>query len=82
MQATRGEEYSSYSFLTLALDGVSGQCHAPIALYPRGRDPGTHWIGGCVGLRAVLDTGLEENSFASARDRNLVVQYVARHYTD
>jgi hypothetical protein len=29
--------YSSYSFLTLALDGVSGQCHAPAALY-RGKD--------------------------------------------
>jgi hypothetical protein len=31
--------YSSYSFLTSALDGVSGQHHAPAALYPRGKDP-------------------------------------------
>jgi hypothetical protein len=31
----RWERYSSYSFLTSALDGVSGQCHAPAALYPR-----------------------------------------------
>jgi hypothetical protein len=30
---------SSYSFTTSALDGVSGQRHAPAALYPRGRDP-------------------------------------------
>jgi hypothetical protein len=27
--------YSSYSFLTSALDGVSGQRHGPAALYPR-----------------------------------------------
>jgi hypothetical protein len=40
MQATRGEKgYSSYSFLISALDGVSGQHHAPAALYPRGKDP-------------------------------------------
>jgi hypothetical protein len=31
--------YSSYSYLTSALDGVSGQRHAPAALYPRGKDP-------------------------------------------
>jgi hypothetical protein len=31
--------YSFYSFLTSALDGVSGQHHAPAALYPRGKDP-------------------------------------------
>jgi hypothetical protein len=31
--------YSSYSFTTSALDGVSGQRHAPAALYPWGKDP-------------------------------------------
>jgi hypothetical protein len=46
---TWGErKYSSYSFTTSALDGMSGQRHAPAALYPRGKDPGTHWIGGWV----------------------------------
>jgi hypothetical protein len=30
--------YSS-SFTTSELDGVSDQCHAPAALYPRGKDP-------------------------------------------
>jgi hypothetical protein len=34
-----GGEYSFYSFLTSALDGVSGQRHAPAALYPREKDP-------------------------------------------
>jgi hypothetical protein len=35
---------------------VSGQHHAPAALYPRGKDPGTHCTGGWVGPRAGLDT--------------------------
>jgi hypothetical protein len=35
-----GEEvYSSYSFTTSAVDGVSGQHHAPAALYPPGKGP-------------------------------------------
>jgi hypothetical protein len=36
--------------------GVSGQRHASAALYPRGKDPGTHYTGGWVGPRAGLDT--------------------------
>jgi hypothetical protein len=54
---TWGERrYSSYSFLTSALDGGDGQRHAPAALYPGERTPGTHWTGGWVGPRAGLDT--------------------------
>jgi hypothetical protein len=34
---------------------VSGQRHALATLYPRGKDPGTHWTGGWVGPRAGLD---------------------------
>jgi hypothetical protein len=34
--------------------GVSGQQHAPAALYPRER-PGTHFTGGLVDPRAGLD---------------------------
>jgi hypothetical protein len=48
--------YSSYSFLTSALDGVSGQRHAPAAFYPGERTPGTHCTGYWVGPRAGLDT--------------------------
>jgi hypothetical protein len=33
-----GRKYSSYSFMTSALDGVSGQRHAPATLYPRVKD--------------------------------------------
>jgi hypothetical protein len=36
--------------------GVSDQRRAPVALYPRERSTGIHWIGGWVGLRAGLHT--------------------------
>ena len=42
--------------MTVALEGVSGQQHAPAALYPRER-PGTNFTGGWVGPRAGLDGG-------------------------
>jgi len=40
--------------MTVALEGVSGQQHAPATLYPWAR-PGTHFTGGWVGPRAGLD---------------------------
>jgi hypothetical protein len=33
------KRYSSYSFTTSVLDGVSVQRHAEAALYPQGKDP-------------------------------------------
>jgi hypothetical protein len=36
--------------------GVSGQRHAPAAIYPLGKYPCTHSTGGWVGPRAGLDT--------------------------
>jgi len=50
--------------------GVSGQRHAPAALYPRERTPGTHWIGGWVGLRAGLDTEAREKILCLFRESN------------
>jgi hypothetical protein len=47
--------YSSYSFTTSALHGVSGQLHASAALYHRERTPGTLWTGGWVDPRAGQD---------------------------
>jgi hypothetical protein len=76
-----GRGYSS-SFFTSALDGVSGQHHAPAALYPRGKDPGTHCIGGWVGSRAVWTLDLEEKSSGPVGDRTPIVQPIVRHYTD
>jgi hypothetical protein len=76
--------YSSYSFSTSALDGVSGQRHAPVALYLRGKNPGTHWTGGWVGPRAGLDTEATGKILCLRRESNPdrpVFQPVVRHYT-
>jgi hypothetical protein len=64
------EESSSYSFLTSALDGVSGQRHAPAALYPRGMDPGTHCTDGWVGPRAGLDAETRRKILCLCRGSN------------
>jgi hypothetical protein len=78
----KGERrYSSYSFLTSALDRVSGQRYASAAVYPGKMAPGTHWIGGWVGPRAGLDTEARGKIFESAGDQTPVVQFEVRHYT-
>jgi hypothetical protein len=41
---------------------VSGQRHAPAALYTQESSAGTHYTGGWVGLRAGLDTGARRGS--------------------
>jgi hypothetical protein len=64
--------------------GVSDQRHAPAALYPRGKDPGTHCTGGWVGPRAGLDTEARGKILCPRRGSNPdrpVVQPVVRHYT-
>jgi hypothetical protein len=48
--------------------GVSGQRHAPAALCPGERTPGTHCAGGWLGPRAGLDTD------ASAGDRTSIAR--------
>jgi hypothetical protein len=54
--AKRKRRDSSYSFLTSAPDGLSGQRHALAAIYLRQRTSITHCTGGWVGLTAGLDT--------------------------
>jgi hypothetical protein len=64
--------------------GVSGQRHAPAALYPRGKDPRFHCTGGWVGPRAGLDTEARGKILYPCRVSNPdrpVVQLVVRHYT-
>jgi hypothetical protein len=66
--------YSSYSFTTSALDGASGQRHAP------GKGPQVP-----TAKEAGWAPDLEEKSFRLCRGSNLdrpVVQPVARQYTD
>jgi hypothetical protein len=60
--------------------GVSGQRHAPAALYPREWTPGT--IGQEAGWASepVWTQRLEEKSFTSTGDRTPVVLSVFSHY--
>jgi hypothetical protein len=81
----RGEEYSFYSFITLALDGGEWSASYPAAFIPGERTPGTHWAGGCMGPRAGLDTEARRKillPLPGIKHRSPVVQSIARHYTD
>jgi hypothetical protein len=72
--------------MSLALDGVSGQRHALAALYPQGKEPLVPIVQEAGWAPELVWTQrLEEKSSAPAGDRVsdcLVVQPVARHYTD
>jgi hypothetical protein len=64
---------------------VSGQLHAPTALNSRKKAPGTHWIGGWVGSRAVLDAVVKRKILSPIRESNPrtpIVQPAAQRYTD
>jgi hypothetical protein len=64
--------------------GVSGHLHAPAALPPEKEPFCTHWIGGWVGPRAVLDAGVMRKIPSSRRESNPrtpIVQSVAQRYT-
>jgi hypothetical protein len=62
--------------------GVSGQHHAPAALYPRGKTPVP--LGQEAGWtpEPVWAQSLQEKSSASVGDRTPVVQSVVRRHTD
>jgi hypothetical protein len=64
---------------------VSGQLHAPAASPPKERAPDTHWIGGWVGPRAVLDAVLKGKIPSPRQESNpttLIIQLVIQLYTD
>jgi hypothetical protein len=86
MEALGGEEYSSYSFITWALDGFKWSASRPGRALPPGEmTPGTHCTGGWVGPRAGLDTEATGKILCPCRESNLyrlVVLSVTRHYTD
>jgi hypothetical protein len=63
---------------------VSGQLHAPAALPPGKEHSGTHWIGGWVGPRAILDAVVKRKIPSPRRDSNPrtpIIQLVAERYT-
>jgi hypothetical protein len=62
--------------------GVSGQRLAQAAIYPRGKDPSTHWIENWVGPRAGLDAEARRKIICPCRGLSPVLQSVGRHYTD
>jgi hypothetical protein len=77
-----------YSFtysLTSALDGGEWSASRPGRFTPGERAPGTHWIGGWVGRRAVLDAVVKRKIPSPRRESNPrtpIVQPVAQRYTD
>jgi hypothetical protein len=77
--------YSSTHSLTSALDGSECSASRPGRFTPRERASGTHWVGGWVGLRAVLDAVVKRkipSPHQESNPRNLMVQSVAQRYTD
>jgi hypothetical protein len=77
--------YNSTHSLTSALDGGEWSASRPGRFTPRERAPGTHWIGGLVGPRAVLDAVVKRKIPSPRRDSNPItpiVQPVAQGYTD
>jgi hypothetical protein len=78
-------KYSSTHSLTSALDGSEWSASRPGRFTPRETAPGTHWIGGWVGPRAVLDAVVKRKIPSPRREPNPgtpIVQPVAQRYTD
>jgi hypothetical protein len=64
-------KYSSTHSLTSALHEGEWSASRPGRFIPRERAPGTHWIGGCVGPRAVLDAVVKRIILSPRRISNL-----------
>jgi hypothetical protein len=77
-------EVSSTRSSTSALDGGECLTSRPGLFTPRERAPGTHWIEGWVGPRAVLDAVVKRKIPSPRRESNrrtLIVQPVAQPWT-
>jgi hypothetical protein len=55
VKAYWGVEVELHSFFNLAQNGSEWSASRSGRFNPREKAPGTHWIGGSVGPRAVLD---------------------------
>jgi len=65
-----GDIYSSTQFLTSALDGGDLSASRSDRFTPKERAPDTHWIGGWVDPRTVLDTVLKIEIPSPRRESN------------
>jgi hypothetical protein len=63
-------EVQLHAFLTSALDGGEWSTSRPDRFTPGERAPGTHWIGGWVGSRAVLDAVVKRKIPSPRRESN------------
>jgi hypothetical protein len=72
--------YSSTRSFISALDGGEWSASRPGHFNPRERAPGTHWIGGWVGPRAVLDAVVKRKIPRPYRESNLRTP-IAHHCT-
>jgi hypothetical protein len=71
--------------LTSALDGGEWSASCPGRFIPREGAPGTHWIGGWVGPRAILDAVVKRKIPSPHRESNprtAIVQTIAQCYTN
>jgi hypothetical protein len=85
MKAYRGVEVQLYAFLTSVLGGGEWSASRPGRFTPKERTPDTHWIGGWVGPRAVLEVVVKWKIPSPSRKSNPITpifQSVAQPYTD
>jgi hypothetical protein len=85
MKVYWGVEYSSTHSLTSALDGGEWSASLPGRFTPKEIAPNTHWIGGWVGPRAVLDAMVKRKIPSPRQESNPwtpIVQPVAQRHTD
>jgi hypothetical protein len=79
------KRYSPRYSLTSALYWGERSASRPGRLTPKQRAPDSHWIGGWVGPRTVLDAVVKRNIPSPRRESNHgapIVQPVAQRYTD
>jgi hypothetical protein len=70
MKVYWGVKVQRHAFLTSALDGGEWLASRPGRFTLRERAPATHWIGGWMGSRAVLDPVVKRKVPSPRRDSN------------
>jgi hypothetical protein len=79
------KHHAMKTFLSSVLDGGDWSASRPGRFTSSERAPGTHWIGGWMGPRTVLDVVVKRKIPSPRRESNPrtpIVQPVAQRYTD